>query len=1301
MTSKQLDEEVIFNAARKIESPQDRSTFIRNACGDDAALVVRIHALLDVFQQDASFLTSLPAEILAMNHQSAVECAGTEIGPYKLLEQIGEGGFGLVFVAEQQKPLLRRVALKVIKPGMDTRDVIARFEVEREALALMDHPNIARVLDAGATDLGRPYFVMELVRGVPITDFCDQNQLTLRDRLELFIPVCHAVQHAHQKGIIHRDIKPSNVLVTLHDGRPVIKVIDFGVAKAIGGQLHGRAVYTRFTQMIGTPPYMSPEQAELGGLDIDTRTDIYSLGVLLYELLTGTTPHDRVRLATSSHEEVRRIIREEDPPTPSTRLSQTGHSLKLISAQRKSDPVRLSKLVRVDLDWIVMKSLEKERARRYETADGLAQDVQRFLADEPVEACPPSAGYRLRRFVRKNRTLLVTGSAFVALLMLGAIVSTWQAIRLSREGIIALTNLNRAESAEQEANERLFRSSLAQARSLRLTGRIGQRFESLRALGQATSITRSLRKDESITLELRDETVACLALPDLQIEDQWSVQTAFLGSDSFDPTLTRYVVSDVEGNISVRQVSDRREVAHLAGFGRRLHNVWAQFSPNGRYLAVQYWFDELSVQSIVWDLENSSTGYAIPFPTQALFLAFSPDSRQVAGRWADFSVRVFNLLDRTTHTVASESNVTHVAFRADGKQLAFTSFEQKEVRVVELEYDQVVAVLDHPAELFSIAWSPDGRLLAAGCDDCKTYVWDTKTSRRQSVLAGHQKQVYVLSFNPTSEILTTSSSDDSTCLWDPISGKRLVTGAGWCSGFSVDGQRLGFHQDDKMSVWKLADGSECRRHHPGRVGNAASWNPFKGPVSPTYSPDGRWLVSATFDGVHMWDTTNQGEVAYLPIGHQEISFFHPRDNQLFTFGRNGLSCWPIVAVAEHEPNALLLGPPRQLPVAAGWDWDYRACISGDGRMLAAADPTLGQVTLIDLEYPEKRRVIDNCQRVISLALSVDGRYLATGHVKNGIHIWETDTGQLVSAFKEELGESEAASMSFSPDGQWFTTSIRGACCTWRVGPWNAGPVATGKRSKVWTAPPAFSSDSRMMAVISSAQIVTLYDVARGKPLVSLTPADPHSLCGSCFSPDGGQLAVGAEDHTIQLWDLRRLRNELEALDLDWDLPSYPEPTRVSMEAPPLIVAYGLVEAECLNVIDHQHCEYSIEDMRPHRPKQWSSRKQLACRAEPGGYLELEMPIATAGGFRLAVAFTKGPHYGRVRVDIDGAEIGGVVDAFDTETAPMGLTILGEVELRPGVHRIGFTAVDKDPQATHCDIGIDALTLSPLESGSFE
>jgi tetratricopeptide (TPR) repeat protein len=499
-------EETIFDAARNLASPAARQAFLAQACADDPDLRARIEGLLAAevaaerfFSEVAPLVltasaaregTSTTGAPVAIEERVVTEVPGTRIGRYKLLQRIGEGGGGVVYMAEQEEPVRRRVALKIIKLGMDTKSVIARFEAERQALAMMDHPNIAKVLDAGATDTGRPYFVMELVRGVKITEYCDKNHLDTHQRLDLFIQICLAIQHAHQKGIIHRDIKPSNILVTLHDGVPVPKVIDFGIAKATEVRLTDKTLFTAYEQIIGTPAYMSPEQAEMSGLDIDTRSDIYSLGVLLYELLTGRTPFDPKKLLQHGLDEMRRTLREQEPQRPSTMVTTLqGMELATTAEHRHAEPPKLVSLLRGDLDWIVMKALEKDRRRRYETANGLAMDINRYLNNEPVIARPPSRAYRFQKLVRRNKVVFAAGAAVTAALVIGLGTST-------RLFFMERAARQRAVAAEQQQVRLREEAEHAEAREAELR----RLAESREKITQATVLLSQDRFDEADAL---------------------------------------------------------------------------------------------------------------------------------------------------------------------------------------------------------------------------------------------------------------------------------------------------------------------------------------------------------------------------------------------------------------------------------------------------------------------------------------------------------------------------------------------------------------------------------------------------------------------------------------------------------------------------------------------------------------------------------------------------------------------------------------------------------------------------------
>jgi serine/threonine protein kinase len=445
-------EEDLFEAARERRTAAERKAFLDRACVNEPELRARLDGLLAAGDEAEPFFEEGGA--LIRSKLPGEEAMGAKIGRYKLVQKIGEGGCGVVYLAEQEEPVRRSVALKIIKLGMETKSVIARFEAERQALAMMDHPNIARVFDAGATDRGPPYFVMELVRGVKITDYCDQNRLSVAERLDLFIQICHAIQHAHQKGIIHGDIKPSNVLVEEHDGEAVPKVIDFGISKATEARLTDK-LFTTYAQLIGTPAYMSPEQAQMGGVDIDTRSDIYSLGVLLYELLAGRTPFDPRELAASGLDEMRKTLREREPARPSARLNALPlPELIKVASARLTDPARLVSSLRGDLDWIAMKAMEKDRVRRYETANGLAMDVHRHLNNEPVAACPPSWAYRLQKLVRRNRVVFIAGSAVTIALVVGMSTSTWLFLKEREAHKRALLAEQQQARLRQEAETR-------------------------------------------------------------------------------------------------------------------------------------------------------------------------------------------------------------------------------------------------------------------------------------------------------------------------------------------------------------------------------------------------------------------------------------------------------------------------------------------------------------------------------------------------------------------------------------------------------------------------------------------------------------------------------------------------------------------------------------------------------------------------------------------------------------------------------------------------------------------------------
>jgi len=1153
------------------KTPQERTDFLESVCAGRPELRQRVVELLRAHEEASSFLAEPDGRLTAPAAGLIREGPGTLIGPYKLLEQIGEGGFGLVFMAEQQKPVRRKVAVKVLKPGMDTRHVIARFEAERQALALMDHAHIARVLDAGETATGRPYFTMELVRGIPITDYCDKNGLTPRQRLELFLTVCHAVQHAHQKGIIHRDIKPSNVLITLHDGTPVAKVIDFGIAKALGQQLTDKTLYTGFAQLIGTPLYMSPEQAEMSGLDVDTRSDIYSLGVLLYELLTGTTPFDKERLGKAAYDEIIRIIREEEPATPSTRLSTMGEAATAVSEQRKSDPKRLSQMFRGELDWIVMKALEKERGRRYETASNFAADIERYLHDQPVLACPPSARYRFGKFARRHKMGLVTAALVTLALVAGTAISVWQAIRattaadserraltdLGEEQKATQRELQHTQEAKEKATRELFDSLVAQARANRLSRRIGQRFGTFEILGKAMAIARQLKLPAERFLEMRNEALAAMALTDLRTEKQWTGSSE--AAMDFDPALQHYAYDDFKGTVFVRRVGDGAEICRLPAPGPG--GTEPLFSPDGHLLAVMHL---AGVQ--VWRLagketsEVSNTSDALPGRKPAKIfakalrghLSFSPDSRQVAFQDADSSIGIFDLAtSKRVQSLASVGRGARSVFNPRGRQLALVGQDLALVR--DLQTGKILWKQPLSGSGDWITWHPDGKILVVAewtIGGEVISLWDVAAGKRIGKLEGSHGGGVRCAFNHAGTLLASTGWNGVLRLWDPLANRELFsthTLGTMTPRFSPDDRFLAAREpENKLCIWEIAAGREYRTLTANAM---AGKRPY---ACSAISPDGRLLAAAGGEagsGVGLWDFPSGKLLAFFDEDSHDFVLWEP-SGALLSMGQNGLVRRPIRR--DQDSGVVHIGAPEKLPVPGA---PLPFAQSRDGRVLASAQ--FSGAVVLHADQPDRLIRLGPHADVRYVAVSPDGRWVATGGFGHpgGAKVWDAQTGELA---KDLSALGAFCKVIFSPDSKCLLTSagITREIRAWQVGSWAELPF----KEPLKGASPAFSPDSKLLVVETGSGVARLLDPQTGREYARLEDPGQDRTNEFSFSPDGTKLVCATGDgHCLHVWDLRTMRRRLADMELDWGMPSYPAARLAPEEdAKPLRVEIDLV-----------------------------------------------------------------------------------------------------------------------------------------------
>jgi len=1032
------------------------------------------------------------------------EAGATVAGRYKLRQLFGEGGMGAVWVADQLEPVRRRVALKVIKAGLNSAQVLARFEQERQALALMDHPNIAKVFDAGVSPpvsvggLGTPYIVMELIKGVPITQYCDDARLTPRQRLELFVPVCQAVQHAHQKGIIHRDLKPGNVLIALYDGKPIPKVIDFGVAKATGPRLTEQTVYTDVGAIVGTLEYMAPEQAELNNLDIDTRADIYALGVILYELLTGSVPLSRKQLQSAGLAEMVRVIKEVEPSKPSTKITGSD-ALPAIAAARQTEPRKLALLVRGELDWITMKALEKERSRRYETANGLASDILRYLNDEPVAAGPPSAGYRLRKFVRKHKGQVIAAGLLMATLVTGLVASltllTW-----AKTAEAKLQVSNDALGKESAERQRAADSATTEAANARMAKEHAE-FEAY--VANLIAADASLIADEPMRVRARlDACPERLRNWEWRYLDARSDQSLFVLPGHFaalSPAGDCVVTATDDGIARVWDAETGKGLTELRGQGRPVTSV--AFSPAGDRVVTA----SNDGTARVWDVGTGKQIAQLDGDGGRVFsAAISPAGVRVVTASNDGTARVWDVgTGKPIAELRGHVGVRSAAFNLAGNRVVTVSFDARvwDVGTGKQLFAPSGSLNSAGGPVISAAFSPAGDRVVTAVSDGTARVWDAETGKQLFPLRGHGGLVTSASFSPAGNRIVTASNDGTARVWDAGTGKEVVT----LSRHAVPVRSAAFNWAGDRVVTASSDGT-------ARVWDVGTGKPItilgghRGPVTTAaFNRAGDRVVTASSDGTaRVWEAaTDRGIVALRGHGGLVTSAaFSAAGDRIVAASTDGTArVWdagtgkPIAELRGHG------GPVRSAGFNRAGD---RVVTASDDRTVRVWDAVTGRgvVTLGG-----------HVRFVTSAAFSPAGNRVVAASSDGIARVWDVGTGKPIAELREHL----ARSAWISPAGDRVATmSFNGTARVWDVG--TGKPIAHlgGDGDRVSSA--AFSLAGDRVVTMSLDGTARVWDLGTGVPIAELR-GQGDRVTARAFSPAGDRVITVSKDGSVRVWDV--------------------------------------------------------------------------------------------------------------------------------------------------------------------------------------